>query len=134
MSPVFQDRTAKIGFFPEIPAGGGDFFGKVVLSHLAAHGGGKHSEVFHVSQALDGGGWLLEEQRGEGLEVETPVLPLVAAFGDEEGVLEAFLGEDPVEGEGSFVEEVGLADTYPVELVAGLLDGTQLGADLRGIL
>ena len=58
----------------------------------------------------------------------------MAAFGDVEGMLEAFLGEDPVEGLGALVEEVGVADADPVEAVAVILEGPQLGADLGGVL
>ena len=58
----------------------------------------------------------------------------MAAVGDEEGVLEALLGEDAVKGLRALVEEVGLADAHPVELVAVLLEGAQLGADLGGVL
>ena len=58
----------------------------------------------------------------------------MASFGDVEGVLEAFLGEDTVKGLSALVEEVGVADADPVEAVAVILEGPQLGADLGGVL
>ena len=49
-------------------------------------------------------------------------------------MLQAFFGQDAVKGLGAFVEEIGIADAHEVESVAVILEGAQLGTDLRGIL
>ena len=58
----------------------------------------------------------------------------MAAFGHIEGVREALLGQYPVKRLGALIEEVGVADADPVEPVAVVLEGTQLGPDFRRIL
>jgi len=69
---------------------------------------------------------LLEKQGCKGIEVEAPVGPCVTAFGDEEGVVQTFVGEGFVESLGILEQEVAIATCKPIKFVSALLQGTEL--------
>ena len=69
---------------------------------------------------------LFEEQRSEGVEIESPVSPYVAAVRLIEDVVEALLGESLVESLGSLIEEVGGSASQEVELHASVLESLDL--------
>ena len=74
---------------------------------------------------------LFEKQRSEGVQVESPVGPDVAASAYIICVLQAVLCEGFIESVRAVEEEVGVSAGKPVELVAGLLDALKLGVKLR---
>ena len=69
---------------------------------------------------------LLEKQGGKGIEVEAPVGPCVTTFGDEEGVVQTFVGEGFVECLGILEQEIAVATCKPIKFVSALLQGTEL--------